>query len=187
MTQALVRVDRDGFSLENITSLPWQTLVVRENGLFDLTGGVTITAPAPLAATTAEVKNDSGGKLLDVLVYIPGDGVRWFDSIPSGGKVTASAGKIVQSALARRAVSAGAMTVHPFDPVTIATMLAQKDGERITKTWTPITTVAGDAIDWWPDDEAVVLGELEGGEHLKNDNGLTVESDRLLLRVVSKP
>ena len=34
--------------------------------------------------------------------------------------------------------------------------------------------------------KTVVLAEIEGGERLKSDNGLSVESDRLLLRVVSK-
>jgi hypothetical protein len=189
--KALVRVDRDGFSLENITSLPWQTLVVRENGFIDLKGGVTISstaaAGAGLAATSTDVKNDTGATLLGVLVYVPGDGVRWLESIKNGDKISAGTGKLVQSGLARRATSAGAMTIHPFDPAIISTMLSQKDGEQLTKTWSPITTVAGDAIDWWPDDQIVVLAEVEGGEHVKSDNGLSVESDRMLLRVVSKP
>ncbi len=182
--KAMVRVDRDGFSLENITSLPWQTLVVRENGFIDLKGAITI---APGTATgSIDVKNDSGATLNDVLVYVPGDGVRWFASVKSGDKVTSSAGKLVESAAARRTTGAGTLMVHAFDPATLSTMLASADGERLSKTWSPITTVAGDAIDWWPDDQNVVLAELEGGERMKSDNGLSVESDRLLLRVVSK-
>ncbi len=189
--KALVRVDRDGFSLENITSLPWQTLVVRENGFIDLKGGVTITSTAsPGAASaltyTTEVKNDTGAALLDVLVYVPGDGIRWFETLKNGDKINPMTGKLVQSALSRRGTSAGSMTVHPFDPGTISGMLSSKDSEHLTKTWSPITTVAGDAIDWWPDDQIVVLGEVEGGERVKSDNGLSVESDRLLLRVASK-
>lgn len=182
--KALVRVDRDGFSLENITSLPWQTLVVRENGFIDLKGGVTITT-TPGSPAVTEVKNDTGATLLDALVYVPGDGVRYFDSIKNGDKVTASAGRLVLSGAARRTTSAGAMTVHAFDPATIATMLDSKNGERVTKTWAPITQVAGDAVDWWPDDKTVVLADVEGGERVKSDNGLSVESDRMLLRVVS--
>jgi hypothetical protein len=183
--KALVRVDRDGFSLENITSLPWQTLVVRENGFIDLKGGVTITTTAGSPAVT-EVKNDTGSTLLDALVYVPGDGVRYFESIKNGDKVTASAGRLVMSGAARRTTSAGAMTVHAFDPATVATMLDSKSGERVTKTWSPITQVAGDAVDWWPDDKTVVLADVEGGERVKNDNGLSVEADRMLLRVVSQ-
>jgi hypothetical protein len=181
--KALVRVDRDGFSLENITSLPWQTLVVRENGFIDLKGGVTITTATTPPST--EVKNDTGSTLLDALVYVPGDGVRYFESIKNGDKVTASSGRLVLSGASRRTTSAGAMTVHAFDPATIATMLDSKTGDRVTKTWAPITQVAGDAIDWWPDDKTVVLADVEGGEHVKSDNGLSVEADRMLLRVVS--
>jgi hypothetical protein len=183
--KAMVRVDRDGFSLENITSLPWQTLVVRENGFIDLKGGITIT-PTTGTPSAAEVKNDTGSTLLDVLVYVPTDGVRWFASIKNGDKVTSSAGKLVESAAARRTVAAGTMMIHAFDPPTIATMLTGVDSEQLTKTWTPITTVAGDGIDWWPDDQDVVMAEVEGGEHVKTDNGLSVESDRMLLRVVTK-
>jgi hypothetical protein len=184
--KALVRVDRDGFSLENITSLPWHTLVVRENGFIDLKGPVTITTTTTGTPAT-EVKNDTGSTLLDVLVYVPGDGVRFFDSIKNGDKVTASSGKLVLSGSTRRATSAGAMPVHPFDPGTIASMLDTKAADRVTKTWSPITTVAGDAIDWWPDDHSVVLAEVDGGERVKSDNGLSVESDRMVLRVVSNP
>ncbi len=183
--KAMVRVDRDGFSLENITSLPWQTLVVRENGFVDLKGGITIT-PTTGTPSAAEVKNDTGSTLLDALVYVPTDGVRWFQSIKNGDKVTSSAGKLVESAAARRTVAAGTMMIHAFDPPTIATMLTGVDGEQLTKTWTPITTVAGDGIDWWPDDQDVVMAEVEGGERVKTDNGLSVESDRMLLRVVTK-
>jgi hypothetical protein len=184
--KALVRVDRDGFSLENITSLPWQTLVVRENGFIDLKGPVTITTTTGTTPAT-EIKNDTGSTLLDALVYVPGDGVRYFDSIKNGDKISASSGKLVLSGTARRATSAGTMTVHPFDPSTIASMLDTKAADRVTKTWAPITTIAGDAIDWWPDDRSVLLAEVEGGERVKNDNGLSVESDRMVLRVVSNP
>ena len=182
--KASVRVDRDGFSLENITSLPWQTLVVRENGFIDLKGGVTITT-TPGSPAVTEVKNDTGTTLLDALVYVPGDGVRYFENIKNGDKVTASTGRLVLSGAARRTTSAGAMTVHAFDPATVATMLDSKTGERVTKTWAPITQVAGDAVDWWPDDKTVVLADVEGGERVKSDNGLSVEADRMLLRVVS--
>jgi hypothetical protein len=182
--KALVRVDRDGFSLENITSLPWQTLVVRENGFIDLKGGVTITT-TPGSPAVTEVKNDTGSSLLDALVYVPGDGVRYFETIKNGDKVTASSGRLVLSGASRRTTSAGAMTVHAFDPATIATMLDSKSGERVTKTWAPITQVAGDAVDWWPDDKTVVLADVDGGERVKSDNGLSVEADRMLLRVVS--
>ena len=101
--------------------------------------------------------------------------------------MTASSGKLVQSSLSRRAASAGSMTIHPFDPTTLASTIAQKDGERLTKTWTPIVTVAGDAIDWWPDDQIVVLAEVEGGERLKTDNGLSVERPHAPPRDVTSP
>lgn len=181
--KAIVDVNRDGFALENITSLPWQTLVVRESGFIDLKGPVTLTT----TKAGTDVTNGTGAALRDALVYVPGDGVRYFASIASGAKVSAATGQLVLNASSRRVVSAGAMTVHAFDPGTVAALLPPKVGARVTKTWTPITTAAGDAVDWFPDDEDVVLAEVDGGEHTKSDNGLPVETDRLLLRVVSKP
>ncbi|HEY8038548.1 MAG TPA: hypothetical protein VIF15_02090, partial [Polyangiaceae bacterium] len=39
---AVLRLDKDGASLENLTSLPWQTVVVSEDGFTDLGGGIAV-------------------------------------------------------------------------------------------------------------------------------------------------
>jgi hypothetical protein len=49
-----------------------------------------------------------------------------------------------------------------------------------------MASAGGTAVDWFPDDVPVVLGEIEGGEGAKSDTGLRVESDRLLFRVVGE-
>lgn len=183
--KASLRIDRNGLSLENLTSLPWQTLVIRENGATELKGTVDLKSAG--AGTTVDVTNHLGATLNDVLVYVPGDGIRYFAAIKDGETVTASAGTFLLGSASRRVVSAGSLSVHPFDEATVAAALPRKDAQRVEKDWSPLSATAGDAVDWWPDDVPVVLGEVEGGEKLKNDSGLSLESDRLLLRVVGTP
>lgn len=181
---AVMRLDRGGAVLENITSLPWQTLVVREDGFRDLKGAVTISG----TGTALTAQNHTGQTIKDALFYVPGDGVRWFVEIKDGDTVTASAGKLVQSAYSRRSASAGTMTIHQLGESEMAysSAITKKDGERIEKTWKPISSAAGEQVDWWPDDQPVLMGELDGGEGVKTDSNLRIETDRALLRVVGK-
>jgi hypothetical protein len=183
--KANLKVDRNGLSLENLTSLPWQTLVIRENGATELKGSIEMKSAG--AGSTIDVTNHLGSTLNDVLVYVPGDGIRYFAALKDGETVTASAGTFLLGAASRRIVSAGSLTVHPFDESLVTAALPRKDGQRVEKNWSPLSATAGDAVDWWPDDVPVVLGEVEGGEKLKNDSGLSIESDRLLLRVLGTP
>ena len=178
--KATLRIDRNGLSLENITSLPWQTLVIRENGATELKGTIDVKT----SGASVEVTNHLGSALEDAMVYVPGDGIRYFAKIKDGETVVASTGTFLLGAASRRAVGAGAISVHPLDEAVLAGALPRKDSQRIEKSWSPLAATAGDAIDWWPDDAAVVLGEIEGGEKVKTDSGLSVESDRLLVRVV---
>ena len=65
-------------------------------------------------------------------------------------------------------------------------MLDAKSGERVTKTWAPIDAAAGDAIDWWPDDAPVVLGEIDGGERVTTRHrALASRATACSLRVVA--
>jgi hypothetical protein len=49
-----------------------------------------------------------------------------------------------------------------------------------------MSSAAGSATDWWPDDVPAVIGEIRGGEGVKTDAGLRVESDVLLFHVVGE-
>ncbi len=181
---AVMRLDRGGSILENITSLPWQTMVVREDGFRDLKGAVAITGVSPALSAT----NHTGQAIDDALFYVPGDGVRYFAQVKDGETVVASTGKLVMSAFSRRSGSAGAMTIHLLGESEMAysSAITKKDGERIEKMWKPMSSAAGEQVDWWPDDQPVLMGELEGGEGVKTDSGLRIETDRALVRVVGR-
>lgn len=180
---AIMRLDRNGAKLENLTALPWQTVVVAEDGLYDFKGGVSIL---PTPDGSADVVNRSGRDLARVLVYVPKQGIYFFAALKDGDRLHASAGKLLLAAASRPRFSAGTMNVHGFDPAYIGSTIGGKDGEAVEHAWLPITASAGTAIDWWPDDAAALLAEVVGGEGTKNDSGLSVESDRLLLRVTGE-
>ena len=54
---AQLRIDRDAVRLENITSLPWQTVVVQEDGFYDFKGGVSVL---PSQDGSVDVLNRTG-------------------------------------------------------------------------------------------------------------------------------
>jgi hypothetical protein len=41
-----------------------------------------------------------------------------------------------------------------------------------------------DATDYWPDDRAALIGEIDGGDGATRDSGLAVDYDRVVLRVL---
>jgi hypothetical protein len=181
--KSALRIDRNGSTLEDITSLPWQTIVVREDGFFDMKGGVSVL---PTTDGTYDVVNHTGRDLKNVLVSVPGSGIYWFDAVKEGDKVHAVGGKLVLRSIARRVATAGSVTVHPLAISTIGTALSGRLGEEISHTWQPIESAGGEVVDWWPDTIPVVLGEMVGGEKTSRDSGLSVESDRVVFRIVGR-
>lgn len=181
-----LRVDRDGMKLENIASLPWQTVVVQEDGFYDFEGGVSVLSSGD---GSVDVVNHTGRTLKDVMVYVPADGVRYFDALAAGAKVHAADGmRMTDTAtLLATSGSGGAAgsgkVIHSLAIEHFAHMLGTKRAVDLRETWEPIASSVGSATDWWPE-VPVVMAEVEGGERVTRDAGLPLESDRLLLRVL---
>lgn len=178
-----LRLDRNGVTLENITSLPWQTVVIREDGFADLKGGVSVITASD---GSVDVVNHTGTALKDVLVYAPKEGVHYFAAVKDGEKIHGADGRSVISGATRPTSTAGAMTVHPFGSAVLAAGLGGPVADDLVRVWQPLESATGDSVDWWPDATPVVIGEMEGGEHTLRDSGLVVEHDRLLFRVVGR-
>ncbi|MDB4995499.1 MAG: uncharacterized protein JWM74_2931 [Myxococcaceae bacterium] len=181
--QSALRIDRNGSTLEDITSLPWQTIVVREEGFFDMKGGVSVL---PTKDGTYDVVNHTGRELKNILISVPGVGIYWFETVKDGDKVHAIDGRLAIKHHARRVVTAGTLTVHPLAISAIGAGLTGKLGDEISHTWQPIESASGEVVDWWPDTIPVVLGEIVGGEKATRDSGLSVESDRVVFRIVGR-
>ena len=179
-----LQLDRDQATIAGLTSLPWQTIVVREDGMIDLKNGVSVIS----SPGGTDVVNRTGRALRDVLVYTPGDGVRHFPAAADGETLHSPSGKLLapMSRLGVRTTTAGLLAVHPLDAAGLGMALGGKEGDALTRTWRPIETATGDSSEWWPDDAPVVLAEIPGGEETRHDSGLAVESDALLVRIVGR-
>jgi hypothetical protein len=177
-------IDRDGLALDRIMSLPWQTLVVREDGFMDLKGPIAVLKNDLPTGANVDVVNHTGKDLKDVIVWVPFDGARWFPELKNGATVSSSMGVMAMSASARRASSAGGMTVHMLEASGLGGGLPKGDSERVSETWRIIETATDENADWWPDDVPVVLAEMADPDHPSSDSGLRVESQRLLMRIV---
>lgn len=180
---AVLRLDKEGASLEELTSLPWQTVVVSEDGFTELGGGIAVREKADGSVVVA---NHSGRDLENVLVWAPKTDATYFARIAAGDTILSSSGRTVFTASSRRPATAGTRTVHILDPSRFTMVLGHSLDDMMTQ-WSAMSSAAGgSATDWWPDDVPVVMGELHGGEGVKVDGGLRVESDVLLFRVVGE-
>jgi len=109
-----------------------------------------------------------------------------FTVLRDGESVGTGAGRVVMPASSLYKATAGTKPVRPFDVPRITGVVGGKQGEAMASGWGPLAAAAGTAVDWFPDDAPVVLAEMTGGEGLTRDSGLSMESDRLLLRVVGE-
>ncbi len=178
---AVLKLDRNGAALENLTSLPWQTVVVREDGFVDLKGALSIL---PNPDGSVDVVNHTGRVLKDVLVWVPSDKVTYFAELKDGARVQSTTGKNVLNAIARRTTTSGTRTVHPLQAYDLGHAVRGKYKDSVTEAWSPLESAAGEAVDWWPDAVPVVMGDLLVEGKLGSDSGLRVESDRTLFRVI---
>lgn len=178
----VLRLDKDGAALEDLTSLPWQTVVVSEDGFTELGGGVAVREKSDGSVVVA---NHTGRELTNVIVWAPKTGARWFASIGPGETLVSTSGRSLFSSSARRTSMAGAKTVHDMDLSGFGAA-GGRSAEDVRASWSAITSAAGSSTDWWPDDVPVVVGEIRGGEGTKSDGGLRVESDVLLFRIVGE-
>ncbi|MEO7110733.1 MAG: hypothetical protein ABI183_09870, partial [Polyangiaceae bacterium] len=176
-------VGRGGITIENVVSLPWQTIVVREDSVADLKNGVSVlTNPDG----SIDVVNHTGRELDDVMVYAPKDGVHYFASLKDGARTNSTTGLMLVTTPSRPVSSTSSMVVHSLDTATLGASLDPKARARVQETWSPIGSALGQSVDWFPDDVPIVLAVVKGGEGAKRDSGLNVESDRLLLRIVGR-
>ncbi|HEY8091011.1 MAG TPA: hypothetical protein VIF09_24280, partial [Polyangiaceae bacterium] len=181
-TSPALKLDKEGASLEDLTSLPWQTVVVAEDGFAELGGGISVRSKPDGSVVVA---NRTTRELHDAIVWAPKHGATFFPTIAAGDTVLSSGGRSVFTPSGRRTVTAGSVTVHELDPARFGVLLG-KAGDEMAPLWTAMTAASGSSTDWWPDDAPVVLGELRGGDVAKSDSGLRVESDVTLVRVVGE-
>lgn len=181
-------VDRQGLRLTDVAALPWQTVVAREDGFAALGGGVTLAA----SGSDVVVENKTGRALRAVLLRMPGGDTVYFAQIAPGDRVTASSGRALGKTAEEKGwlretastVRAGMLDLHPLAAERGLSAIVEADAPELAEAWAALERAAGDSVDWFPPGVPVMLAQIDGGEGKATDAGLSLESDRLLLRVV---
>lgn len=181
-------VDREGARLVEVAALPWQTVVVREEGFASLGDGIALVKEGEGALA---VVNRSGRDLRGAIVRAPDGPGYYFPRIKDGERVVTSPAR----ALARTTegktwendmlttVRAGTLDRHPLAGASLRSVL-EPDAPGLADAWRALEEVASDVADWFPDGVPTLIGQLDGGEGRVADAGLRIETDRLLVRVV---
>jgi hypothetical protein len=184
-------IDRDGARLVDVAALPWQTVVIREDGFVDLGEGIAIVTENE---TDTAVINRSGRDMRGAVLTLPTGTTRYFARIRDGEKVLASAGKDVGStpegklwlvAIASLSSPSGSLIMHPLRASSMA-KIVDADASGLSEAWSAIEENAGTTVNWFPDNVPVLLAQLDGGEGKTSDAGLKLEQDRLLVRIVGQ-
>ena len=186
-------VDRDGARLVDVAALPWQTVVIREDGFADLGEGIAIV---PENETDTAIVNRSGRDMRAAMLVLPGTTARYFARIRDGERVLASAGQDVGSTKAGRAWlssvasgavsrSLGSLRMLPLQASSLE-KIVDGDAPGLGDAWDAIEDNAGAPVNWFPEDVPVLLAQLDGGEGKTSDSGLKLEQDRVLVRIVGQ-
>ncbi|WP_438015951.1 hypothetical protein WMF18_34615 [Sorangium sp. So ce315] len=181
-------VDRDGARLTKLAALPWQTVIVREDGVAPLGDGIAIVADP---SGDVLVTNRSGRDLRGGVLWMATGAARYFARIRDGEQVSSRGGVdlgahsegqrwLSHVSFGRRV---GGLDVHDLGGG-LLTPLLEPDAPGLGAAWLAIEEAAGSAVDWFPAGVPVLFGQLDGGEGRSSDSGLRIESDRALVRIV---
>ncbi|WP_437687663.1 hypothetical protein [Sorangium sp. So ce176] len=181
-------VDRGGARLTKVAALPWQTVIVREDGVAPLGDGIAIVEEP---SGDVVVTNRSGRDLRGAVLWISTGVARYFARIRDGEQVSSRAGLdlgahskgqywLAHVSLGRRV---GGLDVHDLGGSLLGPLL-EPDAPGLGDAWLAVEEAAGTAVDWFPAGVPVLLGQLDGGEGRASDSGLRIESDRVLVRIV---
>jgi hypothetical protein len=172
---------RDTAELVNLRGRPWETVVVREDGMTDLRGTVRFVP----SGTDLRVENGLEHDLVAVVARAPGGAMKYISRIRRGESVSLDSGETVPipPSVPAGPLSPALPSPHRLDAYRFA-MLADADAKGTADAWGALEAATRDATDYWPDDRAALIGEIDGGDGATRDSGLAVDYDRVLLRVL---
>ena len=177
-TRDAMLLDRDGLKLVDLPLLPWETMVVREDGYVDLGEGIAIVKKS---ATETLVVNRTGRRLRGLLLHEPPGTGLFLSELEEGA--TASSTNFDRLTFTTHGTTPGGLPLGEFDAHAVAQKLNQTSS-GLGDAWTAVLTTITQQKDWFPADVPVLLAQLEGGEGKTSDTGLTLDSDRVLVRIV---
>ncbi|HEY8944592.1 MAG TPA: hypothetical protein VIM73_10040, partial [Polyangiaceae bacterium] len=145
-------VDRDGPRLLGLRTRPWQTLLVREEGFFDLSGGISVVP----SGGDVLIHNRSARDLIGVVVKPAAADARYIARIRDGESVLASKGRPI-SLLG--AVMKGFSPTSPLSADSFANTV-DADFPGLGKVWRAVEPAVSGGGEWWPTDVPVLIGAL---------------------------
>jgi hypothetical protein len=181
-------VDRDGARLVDVAALPWQTVVVREEGFASLGAGIALLRDED---GELRVVNRTGRDLRAAILRAPGGTATYFARLADGESATTRSGRKLGAdadgraweGMVTSAAHVGGLDLRRLHPVALRSVL-DADTPGLADAWWALSDAAGDLVDWFPDDVPVLIGQLDGGEGRAADSGLRIDADRVLVRVV---
>ncbi len=176
-------VEREGLRLVGVSTMPWETIVLREDGFTPIGAGLSVTRDADGEIVVA---NRTARDLRAVVLVTPSEpgkrarGAVFFDRLRDGARVKSSEGKKIPafSPWSTGSPGLGSGELQPLRD----DLEAQSRG--LFNAWIALASSFGDDADWWPQDVPVVLAQIDGGEGRLSDSGLGLDRDRVLMRVV---
>jgi hypothetical protein len=171
-------LDRDGLKLVELSLLPWETMVVREDGYVDLGLGIAIVKQS--AAETLVV-NRTGRRLRGLLLQDASGTGLFLADLEDGA--SASSTNFDPITFVTHGSTPGGLHLGEFDAYAVGHKLNQTSS-GLGDAWTAVLSTVTQQKDWFPVGVPVLLAQIEGGEGKTSDSGLTLDSDRLLVRVV---
>lgn len=169
-------VDRDGAHLEKLRTKPWATTVVRDDGFASLAGGISIVRDE---SGEVSVKNRTARDLVAVVLRLPGGATYAFPRIADGKVARARDGELLSTSIGAPPMYS---RLHPLSADQLAPTV-NKYAEGLGAALAALEAQAS-LVDFWPDDAPVLLAQLDGGEGHTTDSGVTLEVDRVVVRVV---
>ncbi|MEM1028811.1 MAG: hypothetical protein AAF928_10535 [Myxococcota bacterium] len=179
-------LDRDGLRLRDVALRPWETLVVREDGLADLGGGIAILGHAE----RVDVINRTEHDLTGLVLFLPMQGsgteeTRYLERLEAGGRVDSAAMKQVKRVVMKVTSTGplGSLDLLGFDVVRIIPRL-ERAAPGLHDSWMAVSDAVAGNRDWFPQDVPVLLAAWDDEGAVSTDSGLGVASDRTLVRIV---
>jgi hypothetical protein len=178
-------LDGDGLRLTDVEGTPGQTVVVREDALENVGGGVSVTRGP--GAQEITITNRTNRNLRGLVVKLPDDSF-WFEPKLAAGQ------SIGSSALGKAPNGFSFWVGHPTTPLgapappvdfyDLQSFFTQGRESELGEAWFAFAmSLPSDAM-WFPQGVPVILAELESDGARARDSGVPLKGQRTLLRVV---
>ncbi|HTM46912.1 MAG TPA: hypothetical protein VL137_18275 [Polyangiaceae bacterium] len=169
----LLVVDHLGSGVTDLRHRPWQTVLVREDGLVDQGQGIALVG-GPQEVT---VINRTGHDLVAALLHLPNGDLRFFPRIVMGGRAASGAGELIHAG-----TDAPTHALHDLD-IGESSYRLERDCPGLVDAWKALQVAANREVDWWPADVPVLMAQLDASRS-GLDSNLQLDEDRTLLRIV---